>query len=493
MKLFETKRVLNFNKVQRNFNVMIALLTCILLLGSVFPAVSAQGSDGETVKAADAKNGKMISLTELVPTLTPVSDYSGDFWERYTLFGDFGGARQRLYDDGVAFDATLTQVYQGVASGGINDDEYEYQGLLEYGLTLDTGKLGWWPGGLLVSNIYSSFGDTVLSDTGNIAPVNFNSILPDADPSKTAAMEYYLTQALPTKTVVTVGRINAANFLDRSRFANDRKTQFLNASLGNNLMVGNFVSFSTYAVLVDQPINKNLTVYGAVFDSALQPNESSPDGGLFSDIGAGVGADIEWEIGDGLKGSINPVFIYSNKDTAEVDNPYYQLSPLEDLLIPINASVGKPDNYAVIATLDQYLWTPANAKSLAEPASGPKPAADYTFQEPGVGLSLRAGYGPEDRNPWNIFLSAAIGGRGVIPGRPYDRFGLGVYSMILSDDYDDLILIGDILDDETGFEVFYNFAITPALQISINAQWIEPGIESTDDTWVLGSRLFTRF
>jgi len=49
------------------------------------------------------------------------------------------------------------------------------------------------------------------------------------------------------------------------------------------------------------------------------------------------------------------------------------------------------------------------------------------------------------------------------------------------------------LNDETGFESYYNFAITPALQFSVDAQFIEPNIGSTDDTWILGIRLFTRF
>jgi carbohydrate-selective porin OprB len=468
-----------------------ALLGSVLLLGPVAPIGLAQAAEAGAAKTPEAPK-KLASLTELVPALTPVSDYSGDLRDRYTLLGNVDGARQRLYEGGVSFDATFTQVYQGVVSGGAEDGEHKYHGLFEHGIALDTGKLGWWPGGLFVANMYMSFGDTLLSETGNIAPVNFNSILPTADPSTIFPMEYYLQQALPTKALVTVGRLNAGNFLDRSRFANDRKSQFLNAAMDNNLMVGNFLSFSTYGLLVVQPISKNLAIYGAVFDPALQPDDYKPDGGLFSDQGGGVGADIEWEFGAGLKGSLNPVFIYSNKDTAEVDNPYYPFSPLEDLVIPANAPSSKSDNYVFIATLDQYLWKPGNAKAGAAPADRPQPAADYAFQEPGIGLAIRVGFGPEDRNPWDTFFSAAVVGRGVIPGRPYDRFGIGGYTMSLSDDFEDLALVGDVLDDETGIEAFYNFALTPAVHLSVDIQWIDPGIQLTDDTWVLGSRLFTR-
>ncbi|MCZ6876427.1 MAG: carbohydrate porin [bacterium] len=476
---------------------ILILFFSVWLLNTALPSYPAQGGENVVEHTSEAEKSteaaeKLVSLTELVPVLTPVSDYSGNFWDRYTLWGNFDGNRQQLYDRGVAFDVTFTQVYQGVVSGGADDDEWEYHGLLEYGLALDTAKLGWWPGGLLVGNISTSFGNTLISETGNISPVNYNNILPTADPSDTFPMEYYLTQALPTKTLVTIGRLNAANFLDRSRFANDRKSQFLNAANSNNLMMGSFLSFSTYAGLVVQPINEHLAIYGAVFDPNLTPDDYIPDGGLFSDIGVGGGADIRWALGNGLKGSLNPVFIYSNKNTAEVDNPHYPLSPLVDLVIPINVP-SRSDNWVVIATLDQYLWKPDNAKTAAPSADRPHPAADYAFQEPGVGLALRGGYGPEDGNPWNTFISGAISGRGVIPGRPYDRFGIGAYAMFLSEDFDDLVLVGDVLDDEFGVEAFYNVAFTPAVHLTLDIQRIEPGIKGTDDTWVLGSRLFTRF
>ena len=474
------------------YSARMALCAAGLLVSSMAFAQDKASSGGSE------ESEKPTSITQMIPTLTPVSDYSGDFGDRYTLLGDFNGARQDLYSKGIALDATFTQVYQGVSSGGTNDDDYKYHGLLEYGVSLDTDKLGWWPGGVFVANVYTSVGRTILGDTGSIIPVNFNSALPTADPSDTFPMEYYLTQGLPTETLVTIGRLNASNFLDRSRFSNDRKSQFLNAALGNNLLVGNFLSFSTYALLVVQPVSENVAIYGAVFEPNLQADDYQPDNGsLFSDVGAGGGADIRWELGDGLGGSLNPVFIWTNKDTTDIDNPYYPLSPLDDVVLPINAPQ-KSSNWTVIATLDQYLWKPAGAtkKSAAAGSSVgslPDPAADFAYQEPGLGLTVRAGYAPEEGNIWNSYFSVALSGRGVIPGRPYDRIGVGAFAQLLSDDWNDLVLVGDVLDDEVGVEAFYNYAISPALTLTADVQWIDPGIKATDNTWVLGTRLFTRF
>ena len=94
----------------------------------------------------------LISLTKAAPGLTPVSDYTGDLWNRSTALNGILG-RQKLYDRGITLDAQVTQVVQGVASGGPDKiPGARYSGLAEYGISLDTAKLGLWSGGLFVAN-----------------------------------------------------------------------------------------------------------------------------------------------------------------------------------------------------------------------------------------------------------------------------------------------------------------------------------------------------
>ena len=71
--------------------------------------------------------------------------------------------------------------------------------------------------------------------------------------------------------------------------------------------------------------------------------------------------------------------------------------------------------------------------------------------------------------------------------------GFGVYSLIASPELRDQIIIGDRLTDEVGIEAYYNFAITPWLQISLDLQWIASGVTSNDDALALGTRIFTQF
>jgi hypothetical protein len=94
------------------------------LLAAALVASSASAEDTKApVSAADPmaayKTDKgLISLTKAAPELTPVSDYTGDIRTRATLLGDPGGWRTGLYDHGLTLDAQLTQVYQGLTSGG---------------------------------------------------------------------------------------------------------------------------------------------------------------------------------------------------------------------------------------------------------------------------------------------------------------------------------------------------------------------------------------
>ena len=65
--------------------------------------------------------------------------------------------------------------------------------------------------------------------------------------------------------------------------------------------------------------------------------------------------------------------------------------------------------------------------------------------------------------------------------------------MVVSGDVNNQPGIGRILDSEVGLEAYYNFAITPWLQVTADFQWVDPGIAATDDAFVLGTRIFVMF
>ena len=469
-------------------------LVLALSIGGLYaPAVAAdeaaQATDtaeaGATAKQAKGK----LSLTRVDPAATPVSDYTGDIWHRSTLLGDPGGKRQQLYEDGIIFDAVLTQVFQGVSSGGKDSGDTVYTGLLDYGLALDTGKLNLWPGGLITFNAQTGFASGFPLEAGNVSPANFTELYPTGDKPQTVLVEYYWTQVFSKDISLVTGRINAVNFFDLNRLANDPRTQFMNLSLDNDPLFGAFLSFSTYGMLGHWQITDNFSFNPAVFDPNTQPGNYFSD--LFSDIGLAAEADLTWKFDKDRDGTLRAVGIYVNKETTGLDNPWIPITVLlgknTDLIFFGPQHETKSGNWIAHLNVEQYLWKP----SSAAPKKSTVKTAAFDFQDPGIGLYGRFGYTPEDRNLWNIYASGGIAGRGIIPNRPYDRLGVGVYWLKESNDLNDQP--GDLLEDEVGFEAFYNLAVTPWAQLSFDVQWINSGVTSVDDAVVLGMRLFTQF
>jgi len=74
----------------------------------------------------------------------PPSSYSGDFLTRSTLTGDWGGARNDLAKKGLTFYLSLTQTGMSVVSGG-REQGWEYAGMGNLTIHLNTQKMGLWP------------------------------------------------------------------------------------------------------------------------------------------------------------------------------------------------------------------------------------------------------------------------------------------------------------------------------------------------------------
>jgi porin len=91
-----------------------------------------------------------------------------------------------------------------------------------------------------------------------------------------------------------------------------------------------------------------------------------------------------------------------------------------------------------------------------------------------------------------------VGGKGIIPGRPLDRLGVGYYYI----DVQSVTVQGPFrerkfLRDEQGVEVFYNIAVTPWMQVTpdlqvvkgAQKQQISGGVNDVHTATVLGLRL----
>ena len=78
-------------------------------------------------------------------------------------------------------------------------------------------------------------------------------------------------------------------------------------------------------------------------------------------------------------------------------------------------------------------------------------------------------------------FNVGMGGKGIVPGRPDDTFGIGWSRVTFSDDL--LLLLRQRLDlgldHEDAIEMYYNAAITRSLGVSLDLQIVEPGLKKT--------------
>jgi porin len=88
----------------------------------------------------------------------------------------------------------------------------------------------------------------------------------------------------------------------------------------------------------------------------------------------------------------------------------------------------------------------------------------------------RIGYAPEETNTVTRDASVALFANGLSDYRPNDSFGLGIYhngiSRPLKDNIATLTGATANLKNEEGLEVFYDFAVTPAIRVIPSYQHI---------------------
>ncbi|HUL41084.1 MAG TPA: carbohydrate porin [Burkholderiales bacterium] len=406
--------------------------------------------------------------------------YSGDFLKRSTLTGDWGGARNELAVKGITADLSLTQVEQGVVGGG-KDHTWEYGGRGDLTVNADTQKLGWWPGGLLTMDLQGNVSRSVNNNTGAIMPVNSNQLYPLPNGDNLNIAQLSITQSLSSYVGLIIGKIET--FADANEFAGGLgDTQFLNNALTADPVTSLVTPFSTLgaAVNISPTTDPNEAI---VTFSVLQTNGNAKTSG-FNNLDANkltfagegrVGTDFLRHTGHQLLG-----VEYSNET-------FTSLGQNLRFIVVNNTVANKDRSWDVYYNFDQYLYEPNKASGQ------------------GVGIFGRLGASDGNPNPVQYFYSLGVGGKGIIPRRPNDEFGLGYYYIKVSN----ITLQGQasngisvnlsLLRNEYGFEAYYKIALTPWMLLTPDLQIIRPaqkqqkvdpfGLQGINTAKVLGVRL----
>ncbi|MFG0275321.1 MAG: carbohydrate porin [Phycisphaerales bacterium] len=447
-------------------------LSAILLAGDPAAAQEAASPDVQP-EPAPAPQG-----------VFPVPVYHGDLWERSFLAGDPTGDRTSLAEQGVQFSIDWTQTAQSVVSGGRNS-KTAYGGTLDYTMTLDLMKMNLLPGAAIKLRGESRYGESVNGDAGPLLPVSADMSFP-----LTKELDENVPFALTTLTFnqffsesfgIFIGKFDTLDG-DGNEFASGRGlTQFQNLNFVFNPAPLVTVPYSTLgAGLFWTPAERV-----AVSASIANTSDSSTTTG-FSDIGDGwtlaAETSVQYRVGD-LPGGFNVggTFAWDN-DFATIGRRF-TFEPGEG----ITPVPGQDESWALYTSMWQYL----SAEAPTENADAPLNVADGRPDRRGLGVFARLGLADDDTNPLELGFSGGLGGRGILPGRPDDIFGVGYFRNEVQTRR--LTTVLGIQDSYEGFEAFYNIAVTPAVGLTFNVQVVEPARDVDDTGVVLGLRLMTRF
>jgi porin len=426
------------------------------VFSQIVAAVPVFAADGDTNSVAPVQNENQIF---------PTPDYTGNFTERTTLTGDWDGTRQTWANNGVTFDGNVTQVTQGVVSGG-RKTGWGYSGRGEATLNLDTAKMGLWPGGLITVMGEGNFGSSLSSKTGSLIGTNANNLFPEPD-SDFVVPNVTFTQFLSPTFGIALGKFATISDTagDMNEFAHGKGgRQFLNPSFNFNPITALTVPYSTLGATAIIAPSKELVITAGVLDPHGKPGNSGVDT-LFEN-GATLLAEGRYTTNFFSKtGHQLLAATYSTSSYADLDQR------AANFILPGLPVKEADGSWSAYWNADQYFYQP-----------DPKVAQ-------GVGLFTRFGISDGQANPIKSFASIGIGGKGGFFCRENDAFGLG-YSYTWA--ADNRITSAAGFGDAQGIEAYYSIAITRAIFLSPDIQWIQPSQERIDSSWVTGVRLFTQ-
>ncbi len=395
-----------------------------------------------------------------------------DLLNQEALTGDWNGRRKQLKDHGVALESSLTQFYQGVASGG-TDTSSEYNGTAQAELKFDLGKLAGWQFWSAEIKAETRFGGPLVTGTGTISPVNTAAIIPAADGTVFSVTAVNFTKLFPMNLkegklfAVSFGRYNLIDLLDEKFFAGGGTERFLNIAQIGPLTVLRQVPLVTNAVSMAYIRGGEPYITFAVMD----PNDHSLDPGLSDLFADGVtfAPGINFPVKYGGKSAKHSV------GGAITTKAYTPFDAIRQAIIP-----GPPIN-------------------PVEPHRGSW-SINYTFRQSiveraaknGWGLFGQVSFADQGTSPITTFFDVGLGGNALIASRPRDEFGISYAYTDLSDELKDnldLLPFGGPLRVEHQLEVFYNLHLTPWLQLTGDLQILRPNRPAADTAIVPAVRL----
>ncbi len=460
----------------------------ILLAGVPFLNCTVVSADGNNSGCAAETCGESTTgnVPQLIGDHTALFENSCELWTQPTLTGDWFGNRTAIQKSGVTFAGRSTHYAFGV-EGGIHTppvpvlgagDTFKYTGRGEYDLIFDLEKFGGLPhGSLLVraEHWYGHYGNVSLH-TGGFAPAVFGAMQPTApnDPGDLFLTNFVITQPLSEDLVVFGGKKDVLGGADQDVFAGgDGTDQFMNQALIANPAFLLGLPYTSFTTGVAMPRD-----WGMMSAYVYDPQDRTQDffnnlDDLFSK-GIIVGGEVKVNTSFfDRKGEHHVGGMWKHVDLTDLTFAEPPPGVYPEPTVPGFPTL--PDSWTIYYGFDQYLVQ-----------FGDK-------QQRGYGLFGRASISDANPTPISYFLSTGIGGYSPVGRKRGDQFGVGWYYVGASDKFGPIPQAVFGPRDGTGVEAFYNFQVTPWMNITPDVQYIHPGAGAiADDAFVYGVRASVR-
>lgn len=353
-------------------------------------------------------------------------------------------------------------------------DTSAYTGRGEYDLVFDLEKFGGLPFGSLLVRAEHWYGDygNVSLNTGAFAPAVFGAALPPApnDEGDLFLTNFVLTQPLSEELVVFAGKKDVLGGADQDVFAGgDGTDQFINQALVANPAFLLGLPYTSFTTGVAMPRD-----WGMMTAYVYDPQDRTQD--FFNDLdslfstGVIVGGEVKVNTNFfDRKGDHHVGGMWKHVDLTDLSFAEPPPGVYPEPTVPGFPTIS--DSYTIYYGFDQYLVE-----------FGDK-------QKRGYGLFGRASISDGNPTPVRYFLSAGLGGYSPVGRTRGDQFGVGWYYVGASEEFGLLpqAIFGP--RDGTGVEAFYNFQVTPWMNITPDVQYIRPEASAiADDAFVYGVR-----
>jgi porin len=417
-------------------------------------------------------------LEEIPTGLLPLIDYSDGLSSRSHLLGDFDGKRSDWAKKGFTFDIDYNQYLQGVVDGGVETDS-EYGGSINYNINIDFDRMGLIPGGLLEMRAVSRYGRSVNGISGSLIAVNTDAThpfttIPDDDVSLWLPVITY-TQFLSETFGLSIGKMNM--YASGNEFSGgEGRTQWWNQNLNMPISPALIIPYSVLGAAAFYVPRPNMVITGLVCTS----NDTSNSSG-FHKLNDGLTALIslayQYQIDD-LPGGFTLMPGYGWNNEFNIINGGLEI---EDGQV---APSTKERTWFFSADIWQYLWVEDDVNQPVDTANGRQDLQ-------GVGFFSRIQIADDETIPVDLFFSFGINAKGLIPSRDNDAMGIA-YSYNSMNKGRFLNIIG-IKDSSSVLEFFYNFELTQAIHLTLDAQVSNSALPNMDTATILGTSLQMRF